>query len=227
MKALVLSSGGVDSTTALGLAVKKYGSDNVIALTSYYGQKHDKELQSAKAVAKHYNVELLFLDLQKIFEFSGCSLLKHSDEEIPSQSYGEQIKKTGGTSPVSTYVPFRNGMFLASAAAIAQSKGCEIIYYGAHADDSAGCAYPDCAPAFNEAMNTAIHEGTGHALKIEAPIVNLTKADVDLIGRSVGVPYERPWSCYEGNTRPCCKCGTCLDRAKAFELNGTIDPLLK
>ncbi len=227
MKALVLSSGGVDSTTALGLAVKKYGSDNVIALTSYYGQKHDKELQSAKAVAKHYNVELLFLDLQIIFEFSGCSLLKHSDEEIPSQSYGEQINKTGGTSPVSTYVPFRNGMFLASAAAIAQSKGCEIIYYGAHADDSAGCAYPDCSPAFNEAMNTAIHEGTGHALKIEAPFVNMNKADVVKIGLSIGVPYELTWSCYEGNMRPCCKCGTCLDRAKAFELNGTIDPLLK
>ena len=150
MKALVLSSGGVDSTTALGMAIAKYG-----ALSISYGQKHDKEIQAASAVAKYYGVEQLFLDLSLIFSYSNSSLLKQSTEEIPEESYAEQIKETGGNKPVSTYVPFRNGLFLSSAASIALSKDCGVIYYGAHADDAAGCAYPDCSPVFNNAMNEA------------------------------------------------------------------------
>ena len=158
MKAMVLSSGGVDSTTALGLAIKKHGRENVIALSLSYGQKHEKEIEAAKKVAAHYGIEQLFLDLSKIFQYSNCSLLKQSDEEIPEESYAEQIKETNGKTPVSTYVPFRNGLFLSTAASIALSKGCGIIYYGAHADDAAGFAYPDCSPVFNEAMNKAIWE---------------------------------------------------------------------
>lgn len=225
MKALVLSSGGVDSTTALGLAVDKFGKENVIALAVFYGQKHDKEIQAAKAVAEHYGVELLYLDLCKIFEYSNCSLLQQSTEAIPEESYAEQIKKTGGEKPVSTYVPFRNGLFLSSAASIALSKECSVIYYGAHADDSAGFAYPDCSPVFNNAMNEAIWEGSGHQLKIEAPFVNMTKADVVKTGLALKVPYELTWSCYEGGEKPCGKCGTCIDRAAAFKANGVEDPI--
>lgn len=227
MKALVLSSGGVDSTTALGLAVKKYGKENVIALSVSYGQKHNKEIESAKAVASYYGVEQLFLDLSKIFQYSNCSLLEQSTEEIPEESYAEQIEKTNGEKPVSTYVPFRNGLFLSSAASIALSKDCNVIYYGAHADDSAGFAYPDCSPVFNNAMNEAIWEGSGHQLKIEAPFVNMSKADVVRIGLKIGVPYELTWSCYEGGDRPCGKCATCIDRVKAFEINGVADPAIK
>ncbi len=226
MKALVLSSGGVDSTTALAVAVDKYGKDNVIALSVSYGQKHDKEIQAARAVADYYGVEQLFLDLAKIFQYSNCSLLKQSTEEIPEESYAEQLEKTGGDAPVSTYVPFRNGLFLSSAASIALSKGCQVIYYGAHADDSAGCAYPDCSPVFNEAMNSAIWEGSGHQLHIEAPFVNCNKAEVVKTGLALGVPYELTWSCYEGGDRPCGKCGTCIDRANAFAANGVKDPAL-
>ena len=226
MKALVLSSGGVDSTTALGLAIKKYGKDNVIALSISYGQKHDKEIEAAVKVAEYYGVEQLFLDLAKIFEYSNCSLLQQSTEEIPEESYAEQIEKTEGEKPVSTYVPFRNGLFLSSAASLALSKDCEVIYYGAHADDSAGFAYPDCSPVFNNAMNEAIWEGSGHQLKIEAPFVDMTKADVVKMGIELGVPYELTWSCYEGGDKPCGKCGTCIDRAKAFEANGISDPAL-
>ena len=109
MKALVLFSGGIDSTTALGLAIKKYGKDQVIALSVSYGQKHDKEIRAAIAVAEYYGVEHLFLDLSKIFQYSNCSLLQQSTEEIPEESYAEQISKTNGDKPVSTYVPFRNG----------------------------------------------------------------------------------------------------------------------
>ena len=101
MKALVLSSGGVDSTTALGMAIEKYGKENVTALSISYGQKHDKEIQAAEAVAAYYGIEQLFLDLAKIFQYSNSSLLKQSTEEIPEESYSEQIKETGGGKPVS------------------------------------------------------------------------------------------------------------------------------
>ena len=172
-------------------------------------------------------MEHLFLDLSKIFQYSNCSLLQQSTEDIPEESYAEQISKTNGDKPVSTYVPFRNGLFLSSAASIALSKDCEVIYYGAHADDSAGFAYPDCSPVFNRAMNEAIWEGSGHQLKIEAPFVNVSKAEVVRIGLELGVPYELTWSCYEGGEKPCGKCGTCIDRAAAFQANQMEDPALR
>ena len=227
MKALVLSSGGVDSTTALALAVSRYGKDNVIALSVSYGQKHDKEIQAAKAFSSFFGVEQLFLDLSKIFQYSNCSLLQQSTEEIPEESYARQIEKTEGEKPVSTYVPFRNGLFLSSAASIALSKDCSVILYGAHADDSAGFAYPDCSPMFNDAMNQAIFEGSGHQLKVEAPFVNMTKAEVVKMGLELNAPYELTWSCYEGKDVPCGKCGTCIDRAAAFAANGVSDPAIK
>lgn len=226
MKALVLFSGGVDSTTCLGIAVDKYGAENVIALSIYYGQKHDKEIRSAKKIAEYYGVVLKTLDLTKIFADSDCSLLSHSDENIPRESYAEQLEKTDGK-PVSTYVPFRNGLFISSAASIALSNKCDVVYYGAHSDDAAGNAYPDCSDEFNQAMNTAVYIGSGNQLKIEAPFVNMTKADIVKIGLELKVPYELTWSCYEGLDKPCGVCGTCRDRIKAFEANGVTDPLLK
>lgn len=226
MKALVLFSGGVDSTTCLGIAVKKYGKENVIALSISYGQKHTKEIEAANAIAKYYGVEKMELDLSEMFKFSDCSLLKGSDKDIPKESYAKQLEKTNGA-PVSTYVPFRNGLFIASAASVALSRKCSVIYYGAHSDDSAGNAYPDCSEVFNNAMNTAVYEGSGKQLKIEAPFVSLTKADVVKIGLELKVPYELTWSCYEGSEKPCGKCGTCIDRAKAFAANGVSDPALR
>ena len=223
MKALVLFSGGLDSTTCLAMAVEKYKSENVTALCVFYGQKHKKEIESAEKIAEYYNVELIKLDLGKIFSFSSCSLLEGSDEDIPLESYAEQLKKTGGE-PVSTYVPFRNGLFISSAASIALSKGCSVIYYGAHSDDAAGNAYPDCSDEFNEARGRAVYIGSGNQLKIEAPFVNLTKADVVRKGIELKVPYELTWSCYTGGEKPCGKCGTCLDRQRAFEENGISDP---
>lgn len=225
MEALVLFSGGVDSTTCLGIAVDKFGSENVLALSVSYGQKHTKEIDSARAVAKHYGVELYELDLSEMFRFSDCSLLKGSSEEVPHESYAEQLKETNG-SPVSTYVPFRNGLFISSAAAIAISRGCSVIYYGAHSDDAAGNAYPDCSETFNNAMSEAVWVGSGNQVRIEAPFVSKTKADVVKMGLELGVPYELTWSCYEGGDVPCGKCGTCIDRAKAFAENGVSDPAL-
>ncbi|MCH5347787.1 MAG: 7-cyano-7-deazaguanine synthase QueC [Oscillospiraceae bacterium] len=226
MKALVLFSGGVDSSTCLAMAVKKYGAENVVALSVSYGQKHTKEITAANAVAKHYGVEHIKIDLSLIFQYSDSSLLSHSDDGIPHESYAEQLEKTEG-SPVSTYVPFRNGLFISAAASVALSKDCGVIFYGAHADDSAGNAYPDCSPAFNEAMNKAVREGSGGQVRIEAPFVGMSKSQVVKTGLELGVPYELTWSCYEGKDAPCGSCGTCLDRIAAFEANGVQDPLTR
>lgn len=221
MKALVLFSGGVDSTTCLALAADKYKAENVVALSISYGQKHKKEIEASKKIAEYYGVEHIYLDLAKIFEYSNCSLLEQSDTEIPKETYSKQLEKTNGE-PVSTYVPFRNGLFLSSAASIALSKGCEVIYYGAHSDDAAGSAYPDCSESFNRAIGDAIYIGSGNALRIEAPFVNKTKEDVVRTGIGLKVPYELTWSCYEGKDEPCKKCGTCLDRIKAFRANNLM-----
>ena len=225
MKVLVLTSGGVDSTTCLAMMVDKYGKENVVAMSVAYGQKHTKELESSEKIAEYYGVEHIYLNLADIFRYSDCSLLKHSDEEIPHDSYANQLADTDGK-PVSTYVPFRNGLFLSTAASVALSKGCEIIYYGAHSDDAAGSAYPDCSEAFNKAMNEAIYEGSGKQVRIEAPFVAWTKKDVVKKGLELNVPYELTWSCYEGHDKPCGVCGTCIDRQEAFEMNGVKDPLL-
>lgn len=226
MKALVLFSGGVDSTTCLGLAIEKYGADQVMALSVYYGQKHSRELEAAEKIAARYGVKHQTLDLALIFEGSDCSLLKGSGAEIPKESYAEQLSRTDGA-PVSTYVPFRNGLFLASAASIALSNGCTEIYYGAHSDDAAGNAYPDCSADFNEAIGRAVYLGSGGVLEVKAPFVGMTKAQVVREGLRLGVPYELTWSCYEGKDKPCGVCGTCRDRRAAFEANGVADPALK
>ncbi len=225
MKAMVLCSGGLDSTTCLALAVEKYGKDEVLALSISYGQKHQKEIEAARAVTDFYGVPLRTLDLAQIFADSDCSLLQGSTAEIPKSTYAEQLSETAGK-PVSTYVPFRNGLFLSSAASIALSNGCEVIYYGAHADDAAGNAYPDCSDVFNNAMNTAIYLGSGKQLRIEAPFVNKTKADVVAEGLRLKAPLHLTWSCYEGGDKPCGLCGTCRDRAAAFAANGIADPAL-
>ena len=123
-------------------------------------------------------------------------------------------------------MPFRNGLFLSSAASVALSNGCSVIYYGAHADDAAGNAYPDCSQEFNDAINTAIFLGSGKQLRLEAPFVGKTKADVVAEGLRLNAPYHLTWSCYEGGERPCGLCGTCRDRAAAFAANGVSDPAL-
>ncbi len=218
-KALVLSSGGVDSTTLLALACSRYGRENVTALSIYYGQKHKKEIEASNKTAEYYGVEHIKLDLAAIFRYSDCSLLEGSAADIPHETYAEQLAETDG-SPVSTYVPFRNGLFLSAAASVALSKGCSILMYGAHSDDAAGSAYPDCSEAFVAAMNSAVYEGSGKQLRIEAPFAAMNKTAVVAEGKKLGVPYELTWSCYEGGEEPCRVCGTCRDRREAFIANG-------
>lgn len=227
MKALVLNSGGVDSTTCVALAIEKYGKENISTASIFYGQKHSRELESADKIAEYYGVKHYELDLSKILAFSNCSLLKHSNEEIQHKSYAEQIAEDG-EGRVRTYVPFRNGLLLSTATALADSiyPGEEVkIFYGAHADDAAGRAYADCSPEFANAMSEAIKIGTYGNISIERPLINLNKAGVVSEGLRLNVPYELTWSCYEGGEKPCGTCGTCIDRKTAFVMNNTIDPV--
>lgn len=224
MKAVVLLSGGIDSTTCLAMAVAQYGAEEVTALTMFYGQKHSRELLSATDVALHYGVNHIVKDLAQVFEFSNSPLLSKSTEEVPHGSYAESVTRDeDGMSK--TYVPYRNGLFLSYAAAIAYSIGASILYYGAHADDAAGNAYPDCSEDFYEAQNRAIYLGTGKKVDMEAPLISLNKADVVSRGLSLDAPYHLTWSCYGGQEVPCGKCGTCVDRLAAFHNNGTLDPI--
>lgn len=227
MKALVLSSGGIDSTTCIGIAVNKLGKENVSTVSVFYGQKHAKELECANKVAKFYGVKHYELDLSNIMKYSNCPLLKGSTEKIKHESYAEQIKKNG-KGMVSTYVPFRNGLMLSSVATLAMSiyPNEEVeIYLGAHADDSAGRAYADCSQEFTDAMKEAIYIGTYEKVTVKAPLVNMTKADVVRMGLKLKVPYEFTWSCYEGGEKQCGTCGTCIDRKNAFKQNGVKDPV--
>ena len=222
-KAMVLFSGGVDSTTCLALAIERYGKENVVPLSIFYGQKHVKEIEAAHKVLAYYGLDGISIDLTPVFAYSDCSLLAHSDQEIPEESYAEQLQDRNGA-PVTTYVPFRNGLFLSAAASVALSKDCGVILYGAHHDDAAGNAYPDCSEDFVNAMNEAIVQGSGNAVRLEAPFVRWNKAAIVKEGLRLGAPYALTWSCYEGGEKPCGKCGTCRDRIRAFEMNGVKDP---
>ncbi len=160
--AVVLSSGGIDSTTCLALAVKRFGAENVTALGVSYGQKHVRELESAQAVAKHYQVAQHVLDLSNALAASTNALMARSSHPIEHESYGQQIQGRE-EGPVSTYVPFRNGLMLSAAAAFALSIYPDrrvLLYLGAHADDAAGSAYPDCSAEFVDTMGRAIELGT-------------------------------------------------------------------
>lgn len=224
-KAVVLLSGGIDSTTCLAQAVEEYGAHNVAALSLFYGQKHDREIKSAVDIAHYYNVVHIVQEIQGVFNFSDCTLLQ-GRKDIAKGSYAEQRSRAETTAPVDTYVPFRNGLFLSYAAAIAISLNAEVIFYGAHADDAAGRAYPDCTPEFEQAMCEAIFEGSGRTLTMVAPLLYMNKAQVVEAGLKLKAPYHLTWSCYEGGDKPCGTCATCIDRMKAFEANGKKDPAM-
>lgn len=230
-KALVLSSGGVDSTTCVSLAIKELGPENVTTVSVFYGQKHSKELECAEKIASFYGVNHRVIDLSgtHIMDDSNCPLLASSTEDIPEQSYAEQIEKNG-EGMVTTYVPFRNGLMLSAVASLAMSlyPNDEVdIYLGAHADDAAGNAYADCSVEFTNAIGHAINIGTYGKVQLKAPLVRLNKAGVVKRGLELGTPYNLTWSCYKGGEKPCGKCGTCIDRANAFAANGISDPALE
>ncbi len=226
-KGIVLSSGGIDSTTCLGVAIKELGVENVVSVSIDYGQKHKKELLQAQKIADYYGIKNYVFNIAQILQYSNCPLLASSTEEIKHKSYAQQIEEEG-EGMVSTYVPFRNGLFLSVSASLAMSifKDDDVgIYIGAHADDAAGSAYADCSEEFVATMSKAISIGTYSKVQIVAPLVTFNKAEVVRLGLELKVPYNLTWSCYEGEANPCGSCGTCIDRANAFKVNGVEDPV--
>ena len=226
MKAVVLSSGGLDSTTCLAMAVKKLGAENVSALSIFYGQRHERELQSAKAVAKFYNVAHYELDAAEIFKNSDSALLNTSTAPLEKSSYAAQIQKNDSPR-IATYVPFRNGLMISIAASFADGLYDDSveIYIGVHSDD-AGEAYADCRADFIASMSAAVRIGTYEKIHLVAPFLCQKKSDVVKVGLELNAPYHLTWSCYERGEKPCGKCATCIDRAKAFKINGVKDPAL-
>lgn len=225
MHALVLSSGGVDSTTCLAEAIHAFGADRVASVSFFYGQRHARELEAAKAIAEHYGVAHYVLDLASVLSYSDNALMATSSQSLDTGTYAEQQEE--GSHP-NTYVPFRNGLMLSAAAALAVSLWPDQpvqLYLGAHADDAAGNAYPDCSPEFTDYMGRAIYLGTYNNVEINAPFVHATKAEVVARGLELGVPYKLTWSCYDGGEAACGICATCLDRRAAFEANGVSDPI--
>jgi len=223
MKAVVLLSGGIDSSTCLAQAVSELGAEHVTALTLMYGQKHSKELICANRIAEYYKVKHIVRDLKGVFDLAGDNPLLVGGKDIIHESYASQLAKKPGT--VDTYVPFRNGLLLSYATAIAYSLGAKEVIYGAHADDAAGRAYPDCTPEFYMSMNKTMQYGTGMKVRLFAPFIHMNKAEVVRRGLDLKVPYNFTWSCYEGRHLACGTCGTCIDRIAAFTTNEMFDPI--
>ena len=219
MKAIVLLSGGLDSTVSLAYALSQ-GYD-VVPLTMHYGQRHVRELESAKAVSKHFGLKRhIFIDLD-LTSFKISALIS-KDVDVPLKRDGSEI---GNDIPV-TYVPARNIIFLSIAAGLCESEGAEVIFIGANAIDYSG--YPDCRPEFFRAFERTLEVGTkagveGHAPRIEHPLLYLTKADIVKLGEKLKAPLELTWSCYSGGAKACGKCDSCLLRLKGFEEAGSKD----
>lgn len=225
MKKVILLSGGIDSTTCLALARKLDSPDDIVALNCFYGQRNSKEMRSARAIAEYYNVKIIEIDLADIFATSDCPMLARSSRQIEHKSYESQTEETKQSRPISSYVPFRNGIMLSAAVAIAYSLGAAEVWYGAHADDAEGNAYPDCSVEFINAMNSAVMAGTANAVRVVAPLAKMRKHEIVKIGIDLNAPYSLTWSCYEAGEHPCGKCGTCIAIKDAFRINGAEYPV--
>lgn len=220
-KALVLLSGGLDSTTCLAMAVDALGAEQVTTLSLLYGQKHDREVKAAQNIAVYYGCKYNIFELPNLFAGYGSTLIDPGKEQ-PQLTY-QEICDSFGVSP--TYVPFRNGNLLSAAAALALVEGAEYLYYGAHAEDARGFAYPDCTPEFNGAMANAIYVGTYHKVRLLTPLQWLTKPDVVKEALRLKAPIHLTYSCYAGREKQCGKCPTCISRIAAFKQAGAKDPV--
>ena len=218
MKAVVLLSGGLDSTTTLAQAIED--GCEVTAISFRYGQRHTKELESAANVCAHYGVAHVVYDINL---GSFRSALTRDDIDVPMDRQG----RLDQTIPI-TYVPARNIIFLSIAAGLCESIDADRIYIGANVVDYSG--YPDCRPEFFEAYEEMLAKGTktgveGHPIKIMLPILHMSKADIVRTGKKLGAPLELTWSCYNGGEKACGHCDSCRLRLKGFEEAGYKDEI--
>lgn len=206
-KAVVLLSGGLDSSTALFLAKKKGYKVNCLVFD--YGQRHKKEIISAKKIAVAAGCKYKIIKIR--LPWKGSSLLEKKSK-LPER------KKIKGIP--STYVPARNLIFLSFALSFAESQKAQAIFIGANQIDYSG--YPDCRKEFYQALKNVIKKGTkagveGKSVNILTPLINKTKSEIIKLGMNLGVPYQLTWSCYLGGKLPCGKCDSCKLRAKGFK----------
>lgn len=210
-KALVLHSGGIDSSTCLAIACKEF--KEVTSMSILYGQKHSQEIASARTVAAWFKAEHRVLTIPPI----KGSRLTDIDEAIPDVSYAE----IEGKSPA--YVPFRNGLMISYLASIAEGEGYSAIYFGAHSEDAHNWAYADCTMEFIGTMASAIYIGTYHKVRLLTPLASLVKSEIITRGTELGVPWSATWSCYKANERQCGVCPTCRSRIEGFKDAGVPD----
>lgn len=220
MKAVVLLSGGIDSSTTLYYA--KHKGYDCHCLIFDYGQRHRREIESAKVVAKVCGADWQVVKFN--LPWKGSALLDKKIS-VPKRSLRE-IKSEIPT----TYVPARNTIFLSFATSYAEAQGAKAIFIGTNAIDFSG--YPDCRPEYYKIVRKLIRYGTKvgvkkDGIKIFTPLIKMTKAKIIKLGMKLKVPYEYTWSCYNGGKRPCLKCDSCILRAKGFNEAGFIDPLIK
>jgi 7-cyano-7-deazaguanine synthase len=214
-KAVVLLSGGLDSTTLLYYALGRGYA--CTALIFDYGQRHAGEIALAKKTASLKRCPYYVVGFR--LPWKGSSLTDRNLKIPVRGEFGKDIP--------STYVPARNAIFLSFAVSLAETINASTVFIGANAVDFSG--YPDCRPVFYRAFNKAMAAGTKAAggIKIIAPFISKSKAGIIRIGSRLGVPYARTWSCYKGGAAPCMKCDSCRLRAKGFKEAGLKDPLLK
>ncbi len=218
--AICLLSGGLDSATALFIARNE--SFTPLALTIDYGQLHRRELESAKQIAKHVEIEHRIVSIQLPW---GGSALLDPKIQIPENRSVDEIPKE----IPATYVPARNTIFLSLAASFAEARGAEAIFIGANALDYSG--YPDCRLEYLISFEMLLKQGTkrgveGKSVEIKAPLIVLKKSEIIRIAHALGVPIEWTWSCYKGGEFPCGVCDSCLLREKGFKEAGIPDPLI-
>ena len=209
-KAVVLLSGGMDSSTLLYYAKTQH--DEIHALSFDYGQRHKKELNAAKAIAKLLNVPIKILQLPvEIFKRGGP--LVDTTIDVPKQEEDKQAL---------TVVPFRNSFFLLFAAAYARQIDAKYVYIGACGDDQR--SYPDCRPHFFEAFQQMIN-AQDEDIIIKYPFVYKSKKEIVQLGTELGVPWELTWTCYRGEEEACGECDACVERLLAFKEANLNDPL--
>ena len=211
-KAVVLLSGGMDSTTLLYYVLKRLNITELHALSFRYGQRHAREIEMAEWQANKAGVYIHnIMDVTCLGGLSaGVSALTDIDVEMPDLA---SLSDEERQQPV-TYVPNRNMIFLSLAAAYAESKGIEDVFYGAQAQDRYG--YWDCTVDFIEAINNVLSLNRKVAVTIHAPFVEKTKKQIIEIGLELGVDYEHTWTCYRGGEQPCGECPSCMERDSAF-----------
>lgn len=215
-KALSILSGGMDSTLCAYLA-KNEGYE-LIGVHFNYGQRtQDKELEAFRAICNDLQVSQTYEIDIPFFTKIGASALTDSSIDVPIDGVKPGV-------PI-TYVPFRNGIFLSIAAAIAEKEGAQAIYIGVVEEDGSG--YPDCTNSFITKMKDAINQGTKKSTKIElkTPLVNLTKADIVKKSLELNVPLKHTWSCYKEEQKACGVCDSCRLRLKGFKIANSVDPI--